>query len=219
MATAHDEWDHLPSGHSVRVGCVRPSVPDDREATGQSGSAVGEGASDTMAFMSSRATAAITRMRRERRLPALAVTVATLGILALGGCQNAGVSNPSETASRPAGPIKITPQRDWDDAILYFALVDRFADGNPDNNPNVQPDNPGGWHGGDLRGTVTEAVRGGSSPMAYQPEAGSSPATAGGLSLRRGTSTLRPTAERLRASSAAITLPGAYDRDCRLRVR
>ena len=84
-----------------------------------------------MTFMSSRATAVSNRMRRGSRQSALVMTAAALGILALGGCQSAGNSDPSETASRPAGPISVEPQRDWDDAIIYFALVDRFADGIP----------------------------------------------------------------------------------------
>ena len=44
------------------------------------------------------------------------------------------------------------PSRTWADEILYFVLIDRFADGDLDNDIGVQRDNPGGWHGGDLRG-------------------------------------------------------------------
>lgn len=43
-------------------------------------------------------------------------------------------------------------QRQWGDEVLYFVLVDRFADGDPANNTRVQRRNPGGWHGGDLKG-------------------------------------------------------------------
>src|SRR4029077_11165907 len=43
----------------------------------------------------------------------------------------------------------------WQDAILYYALTDRFVDGDKSNdhpvdNPNVLP--PANYHGGDLRG-------------------------------------------------------------------
>jgi alpha-amylase len=44
----------------------------------------------------------------------------------------------------------------WDDEILYFVLVDRFADGDPDNNARVQRRNPGGFHGGDLKGLAAQ---------------------------------------------------------------
>lgn len=46
--------------------------------------------------------------------------------------------------------------RTWADEILYFVLVDRFADGDPANNRGVQPRNPGGWHGGDLKGLTQQ---------------------------------------------------------------
>lgn len=40
----------------------------------------------------------------------------------------------------------------WGDEILYFVLVDRFADGDSSNNARVERHNPGGYHGGDLKG-------------------------------------------------------------------
>ncbi len=65
--------------------------------------------------------------------------------LALGGCASAPDSGSS-------GPVSVMPQRDWSDAVLYFVMVDRFADGDTSNNDGVDPKNPGGWHGGDLKG-------------------------------------------------------------------
>lgn len=41
---------------------------------------------------------------------------------------------------------------DWSDDILYFVLIDRFADGDSTNNRKVERGNPGGYHGGDLKG-------------------------------------------------------------------
>ena len=41
---------------------------------------------------------------------------------------------------------------DWSDEILYFVLVDRYADGDTANNRKVERRNPGGFHGGDLKG-------------------------------------------------------------------
>ncbi|QJE72011.1 DUF3459 domain-containing protein [Aerophototrophica crusticola] len=44
------------------------------------------------------------------------------------------------------------PSRPWAEDVLYFVLIDRFADGSNANNMDVQRDNPGGFHGGDLVG-------------------------------------------------------------------
>ncbi|MFZ5524301.1 MAG: alpha-amylase family glycosyl hydrolase [Pseudomonadota bacterium] len=41
---------------------------------------------------------------------------------------------------------------DWSDEILYFVLIDRYADGDSANNRRVERSNPGGYHGGDLKG-------------------------------------------------------------------
>jgi alpha-amylase len=40
----------------------------------------------------------------------------------------------------------------WSDAVLYFVIVDRFVDGRRDNNVDVDIDEPGHFHGGDLAG-------------------------------------------------------------------
>jgi len=74
-------------------------------------------------------------------------------ILALAGCAG-GPSAPS--ASRSDGPVKVTPQRDWSDAVLYFVILDRFADGSGANNTNVNRANPGGFHGGDFAGLTAQ---------------------------------------------------------------
>lgn len=54
------------------------------------------------------------------------------------------------TAAGPALAQK--PIRPWSEDILYFLLLDRFADGSKSNNADVQRDNPGGFHGGDFGG-------------------------------------------------------------------
>lgn len=41
---------------------------------------------------------------------------------------------------------------DWSSEILYFILLDRFADGDPSNNTDIDRADPYGFHGGDLRG-------------------------------------------------------------------
>jgi alpha-amylase len=59
-------------------------------------------------------------------------------------------------APAPSGPVKVAPQRDWSDAVVYFVLLDRFADGDAANDAGVDRGNPGGFHGGDLRGLAAE---------------------------------------------------------------
>jgi alpha-amylase len=48
--------------------------------------------------------------------------------------------------------MAVRPQRDWQDAVLYFVIVDRFADGNSGNNLDVDRSAKGTFHGGDLVG-------------------------------------------------------------------
>ncbi len=46
---------------------------------------------------------------------------------------------------------------DWKDEIIYFVMVDRFANGDPSNNEGVDLENPLAFHGGDLKG-LTERL-------------------------------------------------------------
>jgi alpha-amylase len=46
--------------------------------------------------------------------------------------------------------------KDWSGEVLYFVLLDRFADGDSSNNSHVQRSNPGGYHGGDLKGLTQQ---------------------------------------------------------------
>lgn len=41
---------------------------------------------------------------------------------------------------------------DWDEAVIYFAVTDRFFDGNTSNNANVDKNGPSSYHGGDFAG-------------------------------------------------------------------
>ncbi|WP_342565268.1 pullulanase [Paenibacillus sp. FSL R7-0345] len=43
---------------------------------------------------------------------------------------------------------------DWDEARIYFALTDRFADGDPTNNENVDKSHLEAYHGGDFQGMI-----------------------------------------------------------------
>lgn len=52
--------------------------------------------------------------------------------------------------------IAVADSRNWQDDIIYFVLIDRFADGDADNNQHVDRLNPGGYHGGDLKGLTRQ---------------------------------------------------------------
>ena len=72
-------------------------------------------------------------------------------ITLLGSCSNAPRVLPQNAA-----PITVAPQHDWSDAILYFVLLDRYADGDTRNNAHVDRRNPGAYHGGDLQGLTAQ---------------------------------------------------------------
>jgi glycosidase len=65
---------------------------------------------------------------------------------------------PPEAAPAPASPPAAettpppAPPRRWADEILYFVVVDRFADGDTANNLAVDTAAQGAFHGGDLKG-------------------------------------------------------------------
>ena len=52
-------------------------------------------------------------------------------------------------SGRPLAPL---PPRPWSDEVVYFVLVDRFADGDGATFPGLEPGNKGAFHGGDLKG-------------------------------------------------------------------
>ncbi|MEZ4389253.1 MAG: alpha-amylase family glycosyl hydrolase [Candidatus Krumholzibacteriia bacterium] len=60
---------------------------------------------------------------------------------------------PKAVAPAPTGPVPVVPQQSWDDAVLYFVILDRFADGDLANDQDVA-DGPGNFHGGDLTGLI-----------------------------------------------------------------
>lgn len=69
--------------------------------------------------------------------------------LALASCAH-GSAGPASAARGPAPLLA----RDWRDEVLYFALVDRFADGDPSNDVAVDRAAKGAFHGGDLKGLL-----------------------------------------------------------------
>ncbi|MEW5756966.1 MAG: alpha-amylase family glycosyl hydrolase [Pseudomonadota bacterium] len=77
------------------------------------------------------------------------VAMLFLTVVVLGAC--AQVALPPH-----ATPVTVVPQRDWSDAILYFVLIDRYADGDQGSNSRVDRLNPGAYHGGDLLGLARQ---------------------------------------------------------------
>ncbi len=80
----------------------------------------------------------------------MAVLALVFACGALAACSSAPI------APGPVAPTTVVPQRDWSDAIIYFALIDRFADGDLGNNAHVDTRNPGAYHGGDLKGLAQQ---------------------------------------------------------------
>lgn len=68
-------------------------------------------------------------------------------------------SAPPATNPLPAEPAVSAPPRElvaWPDAVVYFVVLDRFADGNRGNNANVDVNAKGTFHGGDLAGLIQQ---------------------------------------------------------------
>ena len=59
----------------------------------------------------------------------------------------------SAAGGAPAAPAStVRPQESWREAVLYFVLLDRFADGDKGNDLHVDKNAKGAFHGGDLAG-------------------------------------------------------------------
>ena len=76
------------------------------------------------------------------------------GLALLAGCAASSVPIAAPVAAPPV--VRVEPQRDWADAVLYFVVLDRFADGDRGNDVAVDPAAKGAFHGGDLAGLTAE---------------------------------------------------------------
>jgi alpha-amylase len=84
------------------------------------------------------------------RHPRLLALAALLAVACSHAPSTAAPLPASATAAPPA--LAPLPPRPWSDEIVYFVLVDRFADGDPGNDADADPADKGKFHGGDLRG-------------------------------------------------------------------
>jgi len=75
-------------------------------------------------------------------------------LLSFCGCAGKTQAPKQTTAPAPVETVTPVPNFDWSQAVLYFALVDRFADGDLTNDTQVDRSAKGTFHGGDLRGLI-----------------------------------------------------------------
>ena len=69
--------------------------------------------------------------------------------LTLGAC--GGASSFDHPADRPH---QSNASIDWRDQVIYQIMIDRFSNGDPNNDINVAPSIPGRYHGGDWQGVI-----------------------------------------------------------------
>lgn len=74
-----------------------------------------------------------------------------LALAALVSFPSACVDPAAIQTAKFVAPVEI---KDWRDEIIYQILVDRFADGDPNNNWNVDKNAMGSYHGGDWQGII-----------------------------------------------------------------
>ena len=85
--------------------------------------------------------------------PALLAAALTLS------CNPAGPSPVPPNVSMPGTSPAVSPSGDrfdWPDAVVYFVVTDRFADGDLSHDPNVDRSAKGAFHGGDLAGLTRQ---------------------------------------------------------------
>ena len=63
-------------------------------------------------------------------------------------------SQATQTVNRAFPPLG--PERQWCDEILYFAMTDRFENGDKGNDVQVDPSDPERFHGGDWKGITNK---------------------------------------------------------------
>jgi alpha-amylase len=94
--------------------------------------------------------------RGSPRRPSVCRPFAALALAAVltSGCVSTPAP-PAETGAPPAARARPL-LTDWSDAVLYFVIVDRFADGDPVNNVAVDRSAKGTFHGGDFKGLTAQ---------------------------------------------------------------
>jgi glycosidase len=88
--------------------------------------------------------------RRGARIVLAMQPVRTLFVaIALAACGGASdLVHPTNQPHQPNANV------DWRDQVIYQIMVDRFANGDPNNDINIAPTIPGRFHGGDWQGVI-----------------------------------------------------------------
>ncbi|HSD91120.1 MAG TPA: alpha-amylase family glycosyl hydrolase, partial [Kofleriaceae bacterium] len=82
-------------------------------------------------------------------LPVSRVSVGVFIALVAAACGGASdVEHPADRPHRKNDDI------DWRDQVIYQIMIDRFDNGDPNNDFNVEPSVPGKFHGGDWQGVI-----------------------------------------------------------------
>lgn len=96
---------------------------------------------------------------RDRSTHSLFLLLLAPALLAAAACSVSPVPTPppaTDTApvapAEDQPPVTVKPHSEWSEAILYFVVLDRFADGDTSNNIRVDREAKGAFHGGDLAG-------------------------------------------------------------------
>jgi glycosidase len=77
------------------------------------------------------------------------LALAAVSLVWLAACGGASdVEHPSDRSHRSNAEI------DWRDQVIYQVMIDRFYNGDPNNDLNVAPSIPGRYHGGDWQGVI-----------------------------------------------------------------
>ncbi len=90
--------------------------------------------------------------RGRLRAPGMVVLASVLW-----GCAGQpAVDSNGDAPKAKQGVVEVEPQRNWADAVLYFVILDRYANGSGANDTHVDRNNPGGFHGGDFVGLMQQ---------------------------------------------------------------
>ena len=76
----------------------------------------------------------------------LATLAALVSVMACGGAND--FEHPADS------PHQSNAGLDWRDQVIYQIMIDRFENGDPNNDINVAPSVPGRYHGGDWQGVI-----------------------------------------------------------------
>ncbi|MBA3393738.1 MAG: alpha-amylase [Deltaproteobacteria bacterium] len=81
----------------------------------------------------------------------LATLALALAATSAAGAACGGASDFDHPADRPH---QSNANLDWRDQVIYQIMIDRFENGDPNNDINVHPSVPGRYHGGDWQGVI-----------------------------------------------------------------